>query len=264
MENLPPQVGSKLHVDVVGDGPAIVLIHGWGLNAGVWHRVVKRLAVNYRVYTVDLPGFGFSHQCVASDDLAQWSALVVASIPEPAVWLGWSLGGLVVTQIALDYPDRVTKLITVASSPKFVGQDQWAGIDSAVLAAFQEQLKNDFNLTLKRFLAIQAMGSDSAKQDIKALHQILNLRPLPSAMALKNGLNLLGSVDLRNKLTEIKVPFLRMYGRLDSLVPLRAVTAIDKLINPDSKYIFLKASHAPFISHCEEFVAQIENFVGSN
>jgi len=252
---------TPLHVEVVGQGPAIVLIHGWGLNAGVWHQVVDKLALDYRVYTIDLPGFGLSEQPLVSTELADWVDLAVAAIDEPAVWLGWSLGGLVATQAALTYPERVTQLITVASSPHFVAQANWPGIAAEVLATFEQQLADDFAATLDRFLAIQAMGSVSARQDIKALHQVLKQRPLPDPRALKVGLNLLATVDLRQQLPAINQPFLRLYGRLDSLVSSRAVKKIDLLVPNSDKFVFAKASHAPFITDLELFIEQLNGFI---
>lgn len=256
-----------LHIEVMGEGPAIVLIHGWGLNAGVWYQVAARLAKHYRVYAVDLPGFGHSSSAskihYLNDDLSDWTKRVAQAINEPAVWLGWSLGGLVATKAALDFPDQVTKLITVASSPKFVASSSWHGIAPDVLATFQSQLSQDFSVTLERFLAIQAMGSASARQDIKALHGVLNQRPMPAPHALKMGLELLANVDLREQLSNIRQPFLRIYGRLDSLVPARVISKIDLLVPESEKFLFAKASHAPFVSHLDEFLHKIEDFISA-
>lgn len=256
-----PLKQQSLHVEMTGTGQAIVLVHGWGMNAGVWHQLVELLAQDYRVYTVDLAGFGFSHQHPVSNDIADWAAQVVTVIPEPAVWVGWSLGGLVATQAALDFPDRVIKLITVASSPKFVADDNWHGISPQVLSSFEQQLNKDFAVTLERFLAIQAMGSASARQDIKALHEVLKQRPMPSSHALKIGLLLLSSVDLRQQLPLLSQPLLRIYGRLDSLVGARAVKAIDLIVPSSEKRMLHQASHAPFISHLDEFTLQIKDFI---
>ena len=51
----------SLHIEVVGKGPALVLIHGWALHGGVFAPLVDRLAAHYQLHLVDLPGHGFSH-----------------------------------------------------------------------------------------------------------------------------------------------------------------------------------------------------------
>jgi len=251
----------NIHVEVCGSGPALVLIHGWGLNGVVWQQLIPELARNFEVHIVDLPGFGLSNHIAASELLEDWVDSVIAAIDKPAIWLGWSLGGLVATQAALSHPDRVLQLITVASSPKFSLAKDWPGIKPDVLNQFQQQLQQNFSKTLDRFLAIQAMGSESAKQDIGHLKEVLKSRPIPCKNALKIGLDLLDDVDLRACLSSIEVPFLRIYGRLDSLVSQRLIAQIDTLAPQSQRVIMMKASHAPFISHRTEFLSHLLSFI---
>lgn len=254
-------MNNKIHVETSGQGPALVLVHGWGLNGAVWQQILPTLEQHFTVHCVDLPGFGHSAQCSVSTEFDDWVNQVVSVIDQPAIWLGWSLGGLVATRAAVLYPDRVTSLVTVASSPSFVQESDWPGIKPDVLALFQTQLSQDFAKTLERFLAIQALGSESAKADIKALHAMLKERPMPAPQALKLGLNFLETVDLRDSLAQIDVPFLRLYGRLDSLVSHRVIKQIDALAPRSQRIIMTKASHAPFISHREEFLEQLLSFI---
>jgi len=251
----------KIHVEISGNGPALVLIHGWGLNSVVWHKIIPQLEQSFEVHAVDLPGFGLSHQLAAPKDLHDWVERVVDVIDKPAIWLGWSLGGLVATQAALSYPSRVLKLITVASTPRFGLTEDWPGMKPDVLGLFQQELAQDFSQTLARFLAIQAMGSESAKQDILELKQMLKLRPLPCPIALKVGLELLERVDLRAQLSNVDMPFLRIYGRLDSLVSRHLISKIDALAPQSQRVILAKSSHAPFISHKAEFVSHLMDFI---
>ena len=50
----------SLHVEVVGNGPALVLVHGWGLHGGVFAPLVERLSAEFQFHLVDLPGHGGS------------------------------------------------------------------------------------------------------------------------------------------------------------------------------------------------------------
>lgn len=249
-----------LQIEKTGKGPALVLLHGWGVNSAVWTQVIDELANDFTVYCIDLPGFGINHEVVADASINAWADVIAQTISEPAIWLGWSLGGLIVTQIALDYPDKVLGTITVASSPKFTEAIDWFGIKPDVMLMFMDQLSQDFSLTLERFLAIQAMGSEHARKDINALKKVLKERPLPKVSSLHDGLCLLNDVDLRDSLHKIKTPFLRMYGKLDSLVPKKIIPLVDDLSKNSQIYIFDKASHAPFISHPQEFIEAVKGF----
>ena len=108
--------------------------------------------------------------------------------PKQAIWVGWSLGGLVATHMALHHSEYVAKLVTVASSPKFAAERPWRGIQPQVLSAFTDQLVDDFQTTIERFMALQAMGSPSARQDVKTLKQAVLSRPSPNPHSFAGGL----------------------------------------------------------------------------
>ncbi|MBU2178347.1 MAG: pimeloyl-ACP methyl ester esterase BioH [Gammaproteobacteria bacterium] len=240
-------------VSVENDKPVLVLVHGWGLNHAVWQQILPQLAEHFVVLTPDLPGFGLATHYPEPYTLADVAAMVAAQIPAGSLVLGWSLGGLVATQIALDYPDKVKALALVASSPCFVAGDDWPGMAPAVLSQFAAALAKDVALTIDRFLAIQALGSETARQEIKLLKQALLSLPLPQPVALAGGLTILATDDLRSRLTELCMPVAGCYGRLDSLVPVAMLTKLQALL-PQSEFTVLpKASHAPFISHPLEF-----------
>lgn len=246
-----------------GEGADIVLIHGWGMNGAVWQQTVTELSKHYRVHVVDLPGFGHSHQSsfINMDDLAQQ---VLASAPQHATWIGWSLGGLLATHIALNHPLRVTKLITVASSPKFAAERSWRGIQPNVLSAFTEQLVEDFQLTIERFMALQAIGSPSARQDVKQLKKAVLSRPTPNPDALLAGLKLLADIDYRAELERLTIPVLRLYGRLDGLVPIKVASDVERLMPHSDQYVFSDSSHAPFMTELGNFCQQVLLFVSQD
>ena len=242
-----------------GQGSDLILIHGWGMNGAVWHQTAEQLSEHFRVHVIDLPGFGHSNH-LTFHTLEDLSQQILTEAPKNATWLGWSLGGLVATHIALKHPEHIAKLITVASSPKFSAHKQWKGIQPKVLNNFTEQLVDDFKLTIERFMALQAMGSPSARQDIKSLKQAVLSRPLPNTESLIAGLELLSSVDHRHLLKQLDIPTLRLYGRLDGLVPKQVATEVDALMPISNSHVFSASSHAPFITESEQFCQKVIHF----
>ena len=237
----------------------LVLLHGWGLNAEVWHCVNEELASHFTLHLVDLPGFGRSrgYGAMSLDEMAQQ---VLAAAPQQAIWLGWSLGGLVASEVALTNPERVQALVTVASSPNFSAQEEWPGIKPDVLSNFQRQLSEDYQRTVERFLALQTMGTESARKDARLLKQTVLSLPMPDVEVLNGGLELLKTVDLREPLTALAVPHLRIYGYLDGLVPRKVVPLLDELWPESQSLTIAKAAHAPFISHPAEFCSALLAF----
>ena len=104
------------------------------------------------------------------------------------------------------------------------------------------------------------MGTDTARQDARQLKQAVLSLPMPSPEVLNGGLEILKTEDLREALVGLDIPFLRLYGRLDGLVPRKIVATLDACWPQSQSLIFPKAAHAPFISHPEDFCSALMNF----
>lgn len=246
---------STLWWQTEGEGKIdLVLLHGWGLNSEVWHNIIPELSAHFRLHSVDLPGYGRSHGFVELS-LEQMAEKVLAEpeAPERAIWLGWSLGGLVTGQIALMHPERVQALVSVASSPCFTAKEEWPGIKPDVLSVFQHMLSVDFQKTVERFLALQTQGTEHARQDARLLKKMVLDQPIPSIEVLNGGLQILKKADLRESMATLEMPHWRIYGQLDGLVPRKIVELLDEWWPESISYILPKAAHAPFISHAEIF-----------
>jgi len=241
----------------------LVLLHGWGMNQGVWQVILPELEFLHggTVRCIDLPGYGENQLCPSPYTLHEAAKQISDQLAQNTTLMGWSLGGLFALYIAKHWPDKVAKVILVASTPFFAEQADWPGIKPDVLNAFKEQLVTHREKTIERFLAIQAMGSNSARDDIKKLKQLLNELPAPRDAALTAGLDILQQDDLRDLFKNISVPLKGVFGRLDALVPYRVISKI-KALNDDFEYEVLdKASHAPFISNKDEFLSAIKSML---
>lgn len=241
----------------------LVLLHGWGLNSAVWQPFINSLTEEFtnkfQIITLDLPGFGLNqNKKINPYSLENIVEQLNNAIHQPAIYLGWSLGGLVATEMALTNPEKVLALVTVASSPCFIEEPtgstaHWPGIKPKVLTAFHQQLKEDTQKTIAGFLKIQAMGSPHIRQDIKQITHLVMQHNMPSKETLDESLSLLETSDHRKHLASIQQPFLRLYGNNDSLVPKLVIEQIAKLAHQSEQHIFAQASHAPFISHLDDF-----------
>lgn len=251
-----------LYVHSAGRGPEVVLLHGWGMHSGVWEDVVEALVDDYRVTVMDLPGHGYSRGFPAGHTLSDLSRAVAAAAPDRAVWVGWSLGGLIAQRLTIDAPQRVAKLVLVSSTPCFVQRPDWpCAMPYRVLHLFAETLKLNYRDTLKRFLALEVHGSEHASEQLRQLRKIVLQHGEPDTAILRDGLDILESADLRTELGRISCPTLLLMGRRDSLVPAAAGEAIRTLL-PDARLqVFGRAGHAPFFSHLQEFLARLRAFL---
>lgn len=251
----------SLYVETSGRGPDVVFLHGWGMNGAVWRHIAPSFASEYCVHLVDLPGHGKSGMVepYALDELVRQ---IDAAFPLPAQVVGWSLGGAVALRWAMMFPQKVQSLTMVASTPCFAQRTNWvAAMPTKTLAQFTEQLANDWRGTLKRFIALQAMGDADAKAVARELTHDLFSHGEPPLAALEAGLAILRETDLRDQVSKVHCPVLLQYGDKDMLTRLGAGEWLAKALPQAELVVHQGAGHAPFISHAADFVTEQKRFL---
>lgn len=254
---------TQIHLETFGAGKPIVLVHGWAMHSGILREFAQQLARHYRVTCVDLPGHGRS-ESVEPFTLDRIGAELVNLIPEPSCWLGWSLGASVVLNIASRYSERVSSLILLAGNPLFTvdaSETQWPGMKNNLLDNFAEQLQQNCPATLLRFLSLQINGLPDQKSQLKALRTTVFECDAPDAQTLQGGLDILKQADLRKALSELTMPVAAIMGGLDTLVPVAAGQAMQQILPRLELNIIDRAGHVPFLSHAEQTLAIISQFM---
>jgi pimeloyl-[acyl-carrier protein] methyl ester esterase len=253
----------NLHVQQYGSGPDIVMLHGWGLHGGVFATLAENLAPRFRITLIDMPGHGRSPPPQQTLNLSTLTEMVGAVAPFHAHWLGWSLGGLVAAQLALTAPARVEKLILTNSSPRFITGKDWPwAMDPTVLAGFAQALQEDYHGTLERFLSLQISPSSAQERLIlRQLREMLLQFPIPAEQALRDGLAILRSADLRKQFSTLQCPLLMILGGRDRLVPAGIAPAVNDMLATAQVILIKGAGHAPFLSHQREFLASLTAFL---
>ncbi|KGP64399.1 pimelyl-ACP methyl ester esterase [Legionella norrlandica] len=196
---------------------------------------------------VDLPGFGLTSMM----DWQSFKENLLKQLPDTFVLAGWSMGGLYATRLAIEEPARVRYLLNITSSPRFISDMDWPGVEQEVFANFYSNLSEDITKTLNEFLSLQL---SNMKFDFKIGHP-------PSPEGLELGLKILYTWDLREDLKKLSIPTAYLFGRLDPITSAKTMKTMEELY-PDFKYIlFNKAAHMPFLSHTDLFVKTINEFI---
>ncbi|TAN03338.1 MAG: pimeloyl-[acyl-carrier protein] methyl ester esterase [Rhodanobacteraceae bacterium] len=249
---------SDVFIDTQGQGGTrIVLLHGWAMHGGVFAPLVEALRDRCTLHIVDLPGHGRSRDSTVSLQPAACARAIAERLP-PAIWLGWSLGGLYALQAALDFPGQVSGLATVCASPRFVRDTDWPhAVSPEILQDFGRNLATDYDGTLERFLALEALGSDCAQADLRKLRADTFNQHRPDVRALVEGLDVLEHADLRGRVHELTQPSAWIAGRRDRLIPWQAMQWSAGQCGGRFSCI-AGGGHAPFIGHTREVVAALE------
>ncbi len=230
------------------DKPALVLLHGWGAHGGVWNDLATRLGDHIRVITPDLPGHGAA-PVLAPYTIEHLVDQLAATAPAQCAVAGWSLGGQLALVWAQRHPQQVTRLILMATTPRFVSTPDWPhGMAADVFDTFAAALARDATSTLRRFLLLQTQGDAQAHMVARRLEAALVAQPLPGAAVLTQTLRWLQMTDLRALLPAIGQPALIVQGDRDRITPPAAGEYLATHLRRARLTRIAGAAHAPFIS----------------
>ncbi|MDH3639425.1 MAG: pimeloyl-ACP methyl ester esterase BioH [Gammaproteobacteria bacterium] len=239
--------------------PALVLLHGWGVNRCVWNTVANRLRHRFRVSALDLPGYGDPSVARDADNLTAMAMNLLTAVPRQAVWLGWSLGGMVALRMAKLAPGRVTGLVLVGTTPRFVASPDWEhGVEAHQLTKFAADLAADYERTLGRFLLLQAGRVAHARRVARDLGRHIARCGAPTGEVLDASLHALVSADLRSELPAIRAPVRIIHGQFDRLVSPGAARYLARRLPAAELTVLPDAGHAAFISDPDAFAALID------
>jgi len=229
----------------------LVLLHGWGTHGGVWTDLAARLECDFTVLTPDLPGHG-ANPMIETDDLDALVDHLAAAAPAHCIVAGWSLGGQLALAWARRHPQQVTRLILMATTPRFVSANDWPhGMALDLFAGFAAALTQDTAATLQRFLLLESQGDAQARSVARRLQAALAARSAPGPAALEHMLRALRDTDLRALLPAITQPTLVLHGDRDRITPPAAGEFLAIQLPQGRFELIAGAAHAPFISNPE-------------
>lgn len=217
------QVGAgTMYYQVMGTGKPVVLVHGLSGSTRWWQQNAGPLAKHFRLYMVDLIGFGRSRAgqkfnlVAAPLTLKEW--LDSLSLQQ-ASFIGHSMGGLIVAHLAADYPDMVERLVLV---------------DAVALPMGHSLARQAWNM----LQAFRAMPSDLLRVILADAYRAGFINVLAIGQGLLDQ-------DVSLKLARISAPTLVIWGGQDRIVPLRLGRQLNVYL-PNSRFVTIEgAGHLP-------------------
>jgi len=230
--------GAKLYWDEQGAGEPLLLIMGLSYPSYMWHRSRPVLANRYSTIAFDNRGVGqsdvppgpYSIALMASDAVAVLDAAGV----ESAHILGYSMGGMIAQEFALQYPSRVRSLIlgcTAAGGPHAV---------QAEPAAIQTLMRRDLTPEESKEAIIPFIYDAGTSRGRIDEDMTIRMRWYPTPQGYMSQLQAIFGWESYSRLSQITAPTLVIHGDADTLVPLdageataRAVPGAELLVIPD-------------------------------
>jgi non-heme chloroperoxidase len=259
----------RLAVHAVGDpqAPPVVFVHGWAASARAWSEQLTdlELAARHRLIAVDLRGHGASDVPVSGYERpATWAddiAAVLAHAGRPAVLVGWSYGGLVVTDYLRERGAAGVAGLVLVGALTELGPDHpggaigpaWDGILRPVLSEDPDEAVPALAALARRMTAVPRSGTEVQRHT----GEMLTVPPaVRKALFRRN----IGSADV---LSAVSVPTLVVHGEEDAVVsPSAAGYSAGKIPGAVLRW-FPSVGHMPFTERREEFNQALVEFAGS-
>jgi 2-succinyl-6-hydroxy-2,4-cyclohexadiene-1-carboxylate synthase len=260
--------GLRLHVALSGDGPPLVLLHGFTGSAETWAPLGSALGAAYTTIAVDLPGHGRS---MAPDDPARYAlgrfaddlarVLDALAIERVAV-LGYSMGGRAALRFALRHPDRVAALVLESTSPGIADPVRRADRLASDLALADSIEREGIHAFVDRWERLPLWESRRAMPD--AARVLLRAqREANQPAGLANSLRGAGAgadQPVLDRLSTIHTPALLIVGALDA--PYVALGRLMERAFPTAHMTLVpEAGHAVHLEQPDAFVAAVKVFL---
>ncbi len=242
----------EVHAVVEGSGPPLVLVHGVTENALTFFDLQASLAHAMTVHAIDLPGHGltdFPARTLDLGEMARWvDGYMEAARVERAVVVGWSMGGGVALELAIQRPGRVGALVllgTIGAAmplPLSLGLLRHRGVAEVMM-------RLSGSPTMRRELLRDAVHGSFTHQDATLDRYWDGWRVLGRAPYVRRLLRSLDVSPLEARLGQVAAPTILLHGDADRLVPLAVARTIASKLRAAELRVLRETGHSP---HLEE------------
>lgn len=265
--------GRPVNVLDIGEGPAVVFLHGLSGCWQNWLENIVPVAADHRVIAIDLPGFGESPMPERAISVSDYARTVIEllnalDVPERVTIVGNSMGGFVGCEMAIRFPKRIERLVLVAG----------AGLS---LRHMRHERKTGARARIENLLFF-GLGRLAAHTDLvvrsrrlrRALLLLIVAHPERLAGPLiveqahgagkpgfDDALEAMTAYPIRDRLGEIACPTLIIWGEEDRLVPVRDAAEFEWLILDARKIIYPDTGHMVMLERPERFNADVRAFI---
>lgn len=265
--------GRRIHYQVKGQGKPVVLIHGFGASIITWRHNFAVLAEQFRVYMLDLPGFGFSAKGRDNDYTWAAQADTIAALldhggaTEPVSLIGNSMGGAIALEFALAYPERVDKLVLI---------DAAAYLPSRRMPAWGGRLFTLYPPLTRLAIAKTLLNPKGMDNSLRRVYHDPNCvtpelreafyqpaRTPGAADALVQMINDFPKNFIADRLGQLQAPALVIWGDDDKLIPLEQGERLARELPHARLVVIPEAGHLPHEEQPAEVNALIREFLSA-
>lgn len=231
----------NLNYNVEGSGETLVFIHGLSDSLIYWEYLATNLKNDYQIIRMDLRGHGESD--LGNDEITLGlyvndlvNLLDVLNVNDVNL-IGFSLGGAIALDFALEYPDRVSSLVLMSSFAK--ADDYLINVFSKFKNALNISFEEFYDLILPKVLCEDVI--DENRKELDALREIAS--QTADTQAYIKAFDACLDFDCDERLSEINIPSLVLAGKHDEIFNLEAQIELQGKIRKSRLIVFDNAKH---------------------
>jgi len=262
--------GFKIHYNEAGQGEVVIMLHGGGPGATGWSNFNRNIGsfvdAGYRVILPDCPGFGKSDEIVSDVQRGLLNAQAIKGLLDAlgiqkVHLIGNSMGGATALNFALEYPDRLDKLILMGPGglgPSLMQPNPQEGI-KRMMRLYGQPTWENFNAMLEVFVFDQGALTEELRKGRWANIEG-NLQHLKNFVTSFQRATL-ASWDVSHRVPQIKHRTLVTWGRDDRFVPLDHGLKLINLLQDAQLHVFSRCGHWVQFEHAAEFNRLVLDFL---
>lgn len=245
--------GSRTYYESIGKGRTLLLIHGAGSDSRIWVNQLSGLSNKLRVVAIDLPGHGKSEPLKQNGIIELYADHIASFMKEirldKAVIAGISMGGLIVQQLYLKYPQLFEKLVIVDSAAKI-------SVPQVVLDLY----RNQFEFAVKQLTPLSfSKKTLKTNPTMVQRHVQEDLQTNPKVGA--DDYEAVSKVDFTTTVDRIKTPTLIIEGADDLLIPMSSAQFLHEKIKGSKLEIIPDGGHVNMLEKPDEFNRVLLKFI---
>ena len=267
--------GQPINVIELGEGPPLVFVHGLIERWTQWVEQLSTFADKHRVIAMDLPGFGDSPMPAEKISISGYARMIEQLLDvlqvSAAAFVGHSMGGFTSVELAINFPERVQRLVLVSPA----GLSTYNNPRNLWLVAQMRRFRRIVDPYHARVAAHSELLARRPRlrlleptTHVVARHS--DRLPAPFVAEFVRGLGAPGYIegmeaifdyDYRDRLGEIACPTLIVWGERDAVVTAKDADLYEQLIPSSRKVIFRDTGHMAMIERPMAFNALLEEFL---
>lgn len=256
--------GISWNYHTVGEGQAVLFIHGFAGSSQWWENQVEFLKQDFQVITIDLPGHGQSSWMPVNPkemavDIAQILALL--HVHEVNI-VASSMGGLIAFELYRHIPQAVMRMSFVGSLPKLAQAPGYlAGLNVEKIRTLSNQFDGNYASILDIFFRSLFTMKERDSEAFKLVKELRAKETLPNREALKYFLDIIEKYDLRDRIASVICPLQFIRGKEDYICTQEATDWVSEHTFNARFDVIDACGHLPFLTDVKEYNRMLEDFL---